>query len=276
VTQSIVIFILIAVFQAVAGYYAKKAKEKQAAADAAGRGEGSGVGSSPSLDGTRPVQVNRVRAMSAEQAIAVARLIEQRQMIEAVMALRAICNIGLAEARDVINQFPARGFPAELLPAGGVSLRPTAAAPAAPDAPPPMDDEFDPEASSQEGEEDESNDARHSLAGVRAAVDEVRAEVQTVIGQALRAAGVERPRSAPSAVHVSSVPVAQVASAHAPRIAATAPAVPAASAPVTLRRNERGVMAESVAGLLRTRQGARQAILMSEILGAPRAFKPHR
>ena len=39
-TQSIVIFILIAVFQAVAGYYAKKAKEKQAAADAAGRGEG--------------------------------------------------------------------------------------------------------------------------------------------------------------------------------------------------------------------------------------------
>jgi hypothetical protein len=222
------------------------------------------------------VQVNRVRAMSAEQAIAVARLIEQRQMIEAVMALRAICNIGLAEARDVINQFPARGFPAELLPAGGVSLRPTAAAPAAPDAPPPMDDEFDPEASSQEGEEDESNDARHSLAGVRAAVDEVRAEVQTVIGQALRAAGVERPSSAPSAVHVSSVPVAQVASAHAPRIAATAPAVPAASAPVTLRRNERGVMAESVAGLLRTRQGARQAILMSEILGAPRAFKPHR
>ncbi len=276
-TQSIVIFILIAVFQAVAGYYAKKAKEKQAAADAAGRGEGSGVGASPSLDGTRPVQVNSVRAMSAEQAIAVARLIEQRQMIEAVMALRAICNIGLAEARDVINQFPARGFPAELLPAGGVSLRPTAAAPAAPAAPPPMDDEFDPEASSQEGEEDESNDARRSLAGVRAAVDEVRAEVQTVIGQALRAAGVERPSSAPSAVPVSSVPVAQVASAHAPRITATAPAaVPAASAPVTLRRNERGVMAESVAGLLRSRQGARQAILMSEILGAPRAFKPHR
>ncbi len=276
-TQSIVIFILIAVFQAVAGYYAKKAKEKQAAADAAGRGEGSGVGSSPSLDGTRPVQVNRVRAMSAEQAIAVARLIEQRQMIEAVMALRAICNIGLAEARDVINQFPARGFPAELLPAGGVSLRPTAAAPAAPAAPPPMDDEFDPEASSQEGEEDESNDARRSLAGVRAAVDEVRAEVQSVIGQALRAAGVERSAAAPTAASVRPSPVEQVASARAPRVIATVPTqAPAASAPSALRRGGRGAMAESVAGLLRSRQGARQAILMSEILGAPRAFKPHR
>ena len=120
-TQSIIIFILIAVFQAVAGYYAKKAKEKQAAAEAAGRGEGSRVGVTPSLDGTRPVQVNSVRPMTAQQAIAVARLIEQRNVIEAVMALRAICNIGLAEARDVINQFPARGFPAELLPAGGVS-----------------------------------------------------------------------------------------------------------------------------------------------------------
>ncbi len=276
-TQSIIIFILIAVFQAVAGYYAKKAKEKQAAADAAGRGEGSGVGASPSLDGTRPVQVNSVRPMTAEQAIAVARLIEQRNVIEAVMALRAICNIGLAEARDVINQFPARGFPAELLPAGGVSLRSAVAAPAAPAAPPPIDDDFDPEAASQEGEDDESNDARHSLAGVRAAVDEVRAEVQSVIGQALRAAGIERPAPAPTAVPVSSVPVAQMASAHAPRIAATAPAaVPAASAPVTLRRNERGAVAASVAGLLRTRQGARQDILMAEILGAPRASKPHR
>jgi len=277
VTQSIIIFILIAVFQAVAGYYAKKAKEKQAAADAAGRGEGSGVGVTPSLDGTRPVQVNSVRPMTAQQAIAVARLIEQRNVIEAVMALRAICNIGLAEARDVINQFPARGFPAELLPAGGVSLRSAAAAPAAPAAPPPIDDTFDPEASSQEGEEEESNDARHSLAGVRAAVDEVRAEVQSVIGQALRAAGVERSAAAPTAAPVPPSPVEQVASAHAPRVIATVPTqAPAASAPSALRRGDRGAMAESVAGLLRTRQGARQAILMSEILGPPRAFRPIR
>ncbi|MBU6209512.1 MAG: hypothetical protein KGR22_06345 [Planctomycetes bacterium] len=273
-TQSIIIFILIAVFQAVAGYYAKKAKEKQAAADAAGRGEGSGIGASPSLDGTRPVQVNSVRPMTAQQAIAVARLIEQRQMIEAVMALRAICNIGLAEARDVINQYPARGFPAELLPAGGVAQRSTSAAPAAP---PPVDDTFDPEASSQEGEEDESNDARNSLAGVRAAVEEVRAEVQSVIGQALRAAGIDRPRPAPTAGPVPSNPGVQAASANAPRVIATVPTqAPAASAPLALRRADRGAMAESVAGLLRTRQGARQAILMSEILGAPRAFKPHR
>lgn len=276
-TQSIIIFILIAVFQAVAGYYAKKAKEKQAAADAAGRGEGSGVGASPSLDGTRPVQVNSVRPMTAEQAIAVARLIEQRNVIEAVMALRAICNIGLAEARDVINQFPARGFPAELLPAGGVSLRSAVAAPAAPAAPPPIDDEFDPEAASQEGEDDESNDAKHSLAGVRAAVDDVRAEVQSVLGQALRAAGIERPAPAPTAGPVPPGPGAPVAPAHAPRVVVAAPtAAPTSAAPTALRRHERGATAESVAGLLRTRQGARQAILMSEILGAPRAFKPHR
>ncbi len=273
-TQSIIIFILIAVFQAVAGYYAKKAKEKQAAADAAGRGEGSGVGASPSLDGTRPVQVNSVRPMTAEQAIAVARLIEQRNVIEAVMALRAICNIGLAEARDVIDQYPARGFPAELLPPGGAAQRSTTEPPPAP---PPIDDTFDPEASSQEGEEEESNDARHSLAGVRAAVEEVRAEVQSVIGQALRAAGIDRPSPAPTAGPVPSNPGVQVASANAPRGIATAPTqAPAASAPSALRRHERGAMAESVAGLLRTRQGARQAILMSEILGAPRAFKPHR
>lgn len=273
-TQSIIIFILIAVFQAVAGYYAKKAKEKQAAADAAGRGEGSGVGVTPSLDGTRPVQVNSVRPMTAQQAIAVARLIEQRNVIEAVMALRAICNIGLAEARDVIDQYPARGFPAELLPPGGAAQRSTTAPPPAP---PPIDDTFDPEASSQEGEEDESNDARHSLAGVRAAVDEVRAEVQSVIGRALRAAGVERSAAAPTAAPVPPSPVEQVASAHAPRVIATVPTqAPAASAPSALRRGDRGAMAESVAGLLRTRQGARQAILMSEILGPPRAFRPIR
>ncbi len=276
-TQSIVIFILIAVFQAVAGYYAKKAKEKQAAADAAGRGEGSGVGASPSLDGTRPVQVNSVRPMNAGQATAVARLIEQGNVIEAVMALRAICNIGFAEARDVINQFPARGFPAELLPPGGVSLRSAVAAPAASAAPPPIDDTFDPEASSQDGEEDESNDASHSLAGVRAAVEDVRAEVQSVLGQALRAAGIERPAPAPTAGPVPPGPVAQVAPVHAPRVVVAAPAgAPSSAAPASLRRHERGAMAESVAGLLKTRQGARQAILLSEILGAPRAFKPHR
>ena len=273
-TQSIVIFILIAVFQAVAGYYAKKAKEKQTAADAAGRGEGSGVGASPSLDGTRPVQVNSVRPMNAGQATAVARLIEQGNMVEAVMALRAICNIGLAEARDVINQFPARGFPAELLPPGGVSQRSAVAA--AP--PPPVDDEFDPEAVSQEGEDDESNDARHSLAGVRAAVDGVRAEVQSVIGQALRAAGVERTPPAPALVSAPAVAASAAPVAPAAPVARAAPpaAVEASSAPTALRRHERGALAESVAGLLRSRQGARQAILMSEILGAPRAFKPLR
>lgn len=268
-TQSIITFILIAVFQAVAGYYAKKAKEKQAAADAAGRGEGSGVGASPSLDGTRPVQVNSVRPMNAGQATAVARLIEQGNMVEAVMALRAICNIGLAEARDVINQFPARGFPAELLPPGGVSQRSVVAA--AP--PPPVDDEFDPEAASQEGEDDESNDARHSLDHVRAAVEGVRAEVQSVIGQALRAAGVERTAPAQGsvpAVAASAAPVAPAARA------APFAAVEASSALTALRRPERGAMAESVAGLIRSRQGARQAILMSEILGPPRAFKPLR
>ncbi len=270
-TQSIVIFILIAVFQAVAGYYAKKAKEKQAAADAAGRGEGSGVGASPSLDGTRPVQVNSVRPMNAGQATAVARLIEQGNEIEAVMALRAICNIGLAEARDVINQFPARGFPAELLPPGGVLQRSAVAA--AP--PPPMIDEFDPEASSQEGEEDESNDARHSLDHVRAAVEGVRAEVQSVIGQALRAAGVERTAPAPAQGSVPAVAASAAPAAPVARVAPTA-AGESSLAPTSLRRHERGAMAESVAGLLKTRQGARQAILMSEILGAPRAFKPHR
>ena len=269
-TQSIVIFILIAVFQAVAGYYAKKAKEKQAAADAAIRGEGSGVGASPSLDGTRPVQVNSVRPMNAGQATAVARLIEQGNMVEAVMALRAICNIGLAEARDVINQFPARGFPAELLPPGGVSQRSVVAA--AP--PPPVSDEFDPEAASQEGEDDESNDARNSLAGVRAAVDGVRAEVQSVIGQALRAAGIERTAPAPAQV---SAPAVAASGAPAAPVARVAPAAAGETSSVpTARRHERGAMAESVAGLLRSRQGARQAILMSEILGPPRAFKPLR
>lgn len=273
-TQSIVIFILIAVFQAVAGYYAKKAKQKQAAADAAGRGEGSGVGASPSLDGTRPVQVNSVRPMNAGQATAVARLIEQGNMAEAVMALRAICNIGLAEARDVINQFPARGFPAELLPSGGVSQRSVVAA--AP--PPPVSDEFDPEAASQEGEDDESNDARNSLAGVRAAVDEVRAEVQSVIGQALRAAGVERTAPAPAQGSVPAVAASAASATPAAPVARAAPpaAVEASSTPTALRRHERGAMAESVAGLIRSRQGARQAILMSEILGPPRAFKPLR
>jgi hypothetical protein len=216
--------------------------------------------------------------MNAQQATAVARLIEQRNVIEAVMALRAICNIGLAEARDVINQFPARGFPAELLPAGGVSLRPSVATPAAPTppAPPPIEEAFDLKASSHDGEEDESNDARNSLAGVRAAVDEVRAEVQSVSGQALRAAGIERPAGAPAS-SASAGPAAPAASAHMARAAVAAPAeFPARSASSALRRHDRGAVAESVAGLLRTRQGSRQAILMSEILGAPRAFKHHR
>ncbi|MBM4051621.1 MAG: hypothetical protein FJ270_02610 [Planctomycetes bacterium] len=275
-TQTIVIFILIAVFQAVAGYYAKKAKQKQAAADAAGRGEGSGVGISPSLDGTRPVQVNSVRPMTAEQAIAVARLIEQRNVIEAVMALRAICNIGLAEARDVINQFPARGFPADLLPPGGVSLRTTgiATTAVAPPAPPPIQDDPDHEAASQDGEEDESNDARRSLQSVRAAVDHVRAEVQSVLGRALRATGIERPSAAPAVVPRVAPSVSPAASAPKPQGGAIAtPETSTIAASSARRPHDRGALADSVAGLLRSREGARRAILMSEILGPPRAVK---
>jgi hypothetical protein len=275
VTQSIVIFILIAVFQAVAGYYAKKAKEKQAAAEAAGRGEGLEAGASPSLDGTRPVQMNSVRPMSVDQAKAVARLIEQRQVVEAVMALRAICNIGLAEARDVVTQFPARGFPAELvvLGAGDVArAKPDAAA--AP--PPPVVDADDPEASSQEGEDDESNDAAHSLAGVRAAIEQVRGEAKTVLDQALHAAGLQRATDS-ARPPAEAVTVAVQQARVEPRTAPAAPAsVAPAAAPTARRQPQRGVSASAVAGLLRTREGARQAILMSEILGPPRAVRPLR
>lgn len=249
-TQSIIIFILIAVGQAVASYFAKKAKEKQAAAEAATRGDGALPGIAPSLDGTRPVQVNSVRSMSAPQAFAVGRLIEQGNVIEAIMALRAICNLGLAEARDVVNQFPARGFPAELLPPGQASSRPTSAGTSAP--PPPPIDRLDPEAASQDGEDEESGDALHSLAGVRAAVDEVRA--RAAARQSTQPLQPPPPPSRPVAA-VESSPTVAKAAAH---------------------RSDRSALAESVAGLLRSRDGARRAILMAEVLGPPRAFRPLR
>lgn len=280
-TQSIIIFILIAVFQAVAGYYAKKAKEKQAAAEAAGRGEDSGVGAAPSLDGTRPVQVNSVRPMNAEQAIAVARLIEQRNVVEAVMALRAICNIGLAEARDVVQQFPVRGFPAELVPTAAAAAneaRRQADARLSAAAPPPVIDRDDPEAASQEGDEEESNDAKHSLASVRAAIEQVRVEARTVFDQALHAAGLQRapePERTPAPAASSGV----AAAAQAPRVepAATFPGpAPAAPGAAAASRRQRGATANAVVGLLRTKEGARQALLVSEILGPPRAVKPLR
>jgi hypothetical protein len=281
VTQSIVIFILIAVFQAVAGYYAKKAKEKQAAAEAAGRGEGSGVGAAPSLDGTRPVQVNSVRPMNAEQAIAVARLIEQRNVVEAVMALRAICNIGLAEARDVVQQFPVRGFPAELVPTAAAAAneaRRQADARLSAAAPPPVIDRDDPEAASQEGDDEESNDAKHSLASVRAAIEQVRVEAKTVFDQALHAAGLQRaPEPERTPAPAASAGVAAAAQAHRVEPAATFPG-PAPAAPVAVApsRRQRGATANAVVGLLRTKEGARQALLVSEILGPPRAVKPLR
>lgn len=284
-TQSIVIFILIAVFQAVASYYAKKAKEKQAAADAAGRGEGSGVGTAPSLDGTRPVQVNSVRPMSAQQATAVARLIERGNVVGAVMALRAICNIGLAEARDVINQFPARGFPAELLPTqSAVPTIPVAGSPAAAralaPAPPVVEDDFDPEARSQDGDENESNDAGNSLASVRAAVDEVRTEVQTVRKQALRAAGVDRPSAPEPLPHAvvmrEATTPASAPTSHKDSAVVSPYAERVSRAQAILPRGQRSVVAESVAVALRTRQGVRQALLMAEILGPPRAMRPFR
>jgi hypothetical protein len=239
------------------------------------------VGAAPSLDGTRPVQVNSVRSMNAEQAIAVARLIEQRNVVEAVMALRAICNIGLAEARDVVQQFPVRGFPAELVPTAAAAAneaRRQADARSSAAAPPPVIDLDDPEAASQEGDEEESNDAKHSLASVRAAIEQVRVEAKTVFDQALHAAGLQRapePERTPAPAASSGV----AAAAQAPRVepAATFPA-PAAVAPgaAAASRRQRGATANAVVGLLRTKEGARQALLVSEILGPPRAVKPLR
>ncbi len=245
-TRSILIFIVIAAVQGIAAYYAKKAKEKQAAADAVARGEGAGTAALP-LDGTRPVQADSVKPMTERQARGVALLIEQGRTIEAIMALRSICQLGLAEARDVVQQFSARGFPAHLIPVGSAATMsaPSADSDAATSlrvrqpsvAPPPIPQALDAEARSQEGEEEESADALHSVEHVR--------QASARIAHGLTRAGNR---------------------------------VPLSAAPTQAGRQQAAVARESEAAAamaaLRTRAGARQAFVMSEVLGPPRAFRP--
>lgn len=182
-TQSIIIFAVIAIIKAVMSHLAKKAKEKQAAAEAASAGAGAGV--SVPVDGTRPVLVRAVRPMTEQQATAVALLIERGKVLEAIMSLRAICNLGLAEARDAVAQFPARGFPAELL------MMPTQPKPPVAPAPPISGAD---EEEADDGEGEESGDALHSLEHVQAAGRRIRS------GSGIAAAPEPAPKPAPAAL----------------------------------------------------------------------------